>query len=65
MHPREIAACNGERTYEGQPCKTCGSVKRYTINASCVDCSNERSKQYVKKRREHLKALLGQSKLGA
>lgn len=65
MHPRETAARQGESTYDGQPCKTCGSTKRYTINASCVDCSNERSKANVKKRREHIKALIEQAKAGA
>lgn len=65
MHPRELAARNGENTYHGLPCKTCGNTKRYTINSTCVNCVSERAKIRVKQRREAIKAMLDQAKAGA
>lgn len=63
--PRMKAAAKGESTYEGQPCKTCGSTLRYTINASCISCINEKSKVHSKEHRAKIKALLEQAKAGA
>lgn len=61
---RMKAAQQGESSYEGAPCKTCGNTKRYTINASCVECANERSKINVKKQRERIKELMAQAREG-
>ena len=61
---RMKAAKLGESTYEGAPCKTCGNTKRYTINASCTECANERSKINVKKQRERIKEMMAQAREG-
>ena len=37
--PRLEAAKNGERRYQGKPCKKCGDTLRYTINSACVACT--------------------------
>ena len=58
MHPREKAAQNRQRKYEGAPCKHCGNTERWTINAACTVCSGERSREYAKQRREQIKSLL-------
>lgn len=62
MHPRQQAAEFGETTYHGKPCRTCGNTKRHTINASCVHCSNELSKQSVMRRRNKIKELMAQAR---
>lgn len=58
MHPREKAAQNGQRKYDGAPCKHCNGTERWTINAACTACSGERSREYAKTRREEIKRLL-------
>lgn len=59
------AAELGESSYDGAPCKTCGSTKRHTINASCIQCSNERTRVNVAAQRVKIKALLEQAKAAA
>lgn len=62
MTPRLLAAKNGENKYIGSACKNCGSTSKWTINASCVQCSNERARESVKKSREAIKELLQEAK---
>lgn len=62
---RVAAAIEGETTYEGAPCKACGTTKKYTINASCVECSNARARESMRKNRQKIKALLNLAKEGA
>jgi hypothetical protein len=62
MHPRQKAAVSGEACYDGKPCRTCGNTKRYTINASCVDCSNQHAKRFVARRRQEIKELMAQAR---
>jgi len=64
MHPRQKAAMQGEPTYDGNPCKTCGNTKRRTINATCIKCGNELSKRLVNRRRQEIKSLLSPSEGG-
>lgn len=35
---RLIAIANGQKTYEGSPCKNCRSTQKYVTNWSCVQC---------------------------
>ena len=42
---RQIAIQNGDKTFEGRPCKKEGHTKRYTSNNKCIECH----KQYVKR----------------
>jgi Tfp pilus assembly protein PilV len=65
MHPRQKAAEAGEAFYDGNPCRTCSNTKRHTINASCVQCSNEHAKRSVARRRQEIKELLAQARAGA
>lgn len=61
---RLAAAREGETTYEGVPCKVCGNTRKYTINASCCECSNARARLAMRKNREKIKALLNLAKEG-
>ena len=53
---RKQAKERGEKTYDGKPCKNCGSTKKYTSNWSCVSCELQRTlnrdpdifKRYIK-----------------
>ena len=38
MSPRQIALKNGDKFYEGKPCKKKGHTKRYTYDRRCVEC---------------------------
>ena len=58
MHPREIAAKSGEKTYTGKACKRCGQTTRHTTNASCVKCSNERARVAMNARRKAIKEMM-------
>ena len=58
--PRDIAACKGQRKYQGKPCKSCGSTERYTINAACVACTLAANK----KETDRIKELLQAAKVG-
>lgn len=46
---RKIAVENGERTYDGGTCKKCGTTKRYTANAACVQCARGASRDLAKR----------------
>jgi len=35
---RQKAKEEGLTTYEGSPCKNCGSILKYSCNSGCVDC---------------------------
>jgi uncharacterized OB-fold protein len=61
MHPREQAAIAGKLTYDASACKRCGGTLRHTTNADCVDCSRERAREGVKKRRAQIKAMLNKA----
>lgn len=52
--PRLIAAKNGQRRYEGKPCKVCGNTEKYVINASCVACAKQASNASKEIFRQHL-----------
>jgi hypothetical protein len=65
MHPRQIASENGEKFYDGKPCKKCGNTLRYTSMTGCVSCTKENSvkrfengnvKEWVQKNRESVNA---------
>jgi hypothetical protein len=60
LSPRDIAARNGKRKYDGKPCKTCGETERYTINCACVACTLAANK----KETDRIKELLQASKVG-
>tara|TARA_Y100000296_G_C5012208_1_gene175681 strand:- start:32 stop:568 length:537 start_codon:yes stop_codon:yes gene_type:complete len=45
MSPRQTAIRNGDKTYEGKPCKE-GHTARYAADYSCIRCSNEHSQEY-------------------
>jgi hypothetical protein len=61
LSPRDIAARNGKRKYEGKPCKACGATERYTINCACVACTLSANK----KETDRIKELLQASRVGA
>ena len=52
--PRVIAAKNGDRKYQGKPCKTCGCTERYTTTAACVECAKKTSSENSRMIRQHL-----------
>lgn len=58
LTPRFAAAKAQQLRYEGRPCRKCGNTTRYTINADCTVCSNERAKVYVTKARARLRSML-------
>jgi hypothetical protein len=62
---RLAAAREGETTFDGTPCKNCGTTRRYTINGTCVECSGARAREGMRKNREKIKALLKLAKGGA
>jgi hypothetical protein len=62
MTPRFLAAKNGENKYIGNACRNCGCTSKWTINASCVQCSNQRARENVKKSREAIKEMLQEAK---
>lgn len=43
MTPRQIAIERGKPTYEGRPCKTCGTAEKYTKFGACVKCAREKA----------------------
>lgn len=56
--PRTKAAMEGQTKYEGKPCKVCGGTLRWIINCTCVSCSNARTAEGVRKRRQLLRDLM-------
>lgn len=62
MTARMKAAELGENKYHGNACKVCGDTLKWTVNASCVPCSNERAKEVNKRTREAIKALMAKAK---
>lgn len=59
--PRIEAARLGQRKYQGKPCKACGELEKYVINAACVACTKKAKAESEGKIRE----LLDQAKAGA
>lgn len=55
--PRIEAAKNGQRKYQGKPCKTCSGTERYTINSACVACTLKAKEKDA----ENIKALLAKA----
>jgi hypothetical protein len=55
--PRLEAAKNGEKRYQGKPCKACGQTLRYTINSACVACTLKAREKDA----ENIKALLAKA----
>ena len=39
-------------TFEGKPCRTCGSTTRYTLCKKCVACRSQYARNRRKKRKE-------------
>lgn len=60
--PRLDAAKSGQSKYEGKPCRRCGGTTRWTINCTCVRCSNIRTKEGVRKRRALIRDLLRENR---
>ena len=58
VSPKMIAAQQGRSTYEGPCCKRCGNTLRYVLNSACTKCANEKSKEYQKRRRAQLQAVM-------
>jgi hypothetical protein len=58
LSPKMLAAQQGRTTYDGPPCKRCGNTLRHVLNSCCVPCANEKSKQYQKRRRAQLQAVI-------
>jgi len=51
---RNEAIEQGSKTYEGRPCKNCGTTLKYVTNWGCVSCSeNRKENPEVRKRYEH------------
>lgn len=40
---RAQAKQNGDKTYQGTPCRNCGSTIKSTSHSGCVKCHNERN----------------------
>lgn len=50
-HANRLAAeLSSSLSYQGQPCKKCGSTERYTISAQCVACTrgNKQPRQLIR-----------------
>lgn len=58
VSPKMIAAQQGRSSYEGPCCKRCGNTLRYVLNSACTKCANEKSKEYQKRRRAQLQAVM-------
>ena len=52
---RENAAVNGDKKYQGAPCRKCVGTERYTINAACVACTKRVSQANTDRLRQQLK----------
>lgn len=48
-HARKNAISNGLKHYEGNPCKKCGTTKKYTICRGCVRCAKTKNYNRYKK----------------
>lgn len=59
--PRIEAARQGQRKYNGKPCKVCGETEKYVINAACVACTKNSKSANESKIRE----IMDQAKVGA
>jgi len=46
MTLKQRAIQNGDKTYEGRPCKKAGHTTRYTSNSNCVECKEVYGKKY-------------------
>lgn len=64
MTPRLKAARSGESKYLGSACKNCGCEQRWTLNATCVQCSNKRAKYQMRKSRAAIKQMLDDARSG-
>ena len=42
---RKLARAKGEKFYEGNVCKHCGTSQRYVCNYACVVCDNRTSRE--------------------
>lgn len=52
------AAKRGDKTYAGEACSVCGTVRRYTLTAKCAACMRAKSTAQYRKRTEAVRALL-------
>lgn len=50
---RVVAIATGDLTYQGRPCKNCGTTEKYTANWGCkvcmIECTKSRSPKIFKK----------------
>ena len=51
---RQIAIKNGDKTFEGKPCKKEGHTTRYTRDGKCVECRRSRNIKDYKRNREKI-----------
>ena len=58
MQLRREAAEAGHRAYAGNPCKVCGSVRRYTMSGKCIQCQKRNSRERYSREVAEMKALL-------
>lgn len=40
---RKHAIANGDKHYDGTPCKNCGTIKKFVSSYGCVKCSEDRN----------------------
>ena len=53
MSPRQQVIKNGDKFYEGRPCKE-GHTKRYAKDCGCVECSKEKFQEFYRNNREEV-----------
>ena len=56
MTPRLIAATNGRKHYQADPCKVCGDRNRFTSSGACFTCVCKKANDRQKRIRALLKA---------
>jgi len=49
---KEAREAQGPKTFEGKPCRMCGSTTRYTVSRACVACTRERTRLHKQRKRK-------------
>lgn len=55
---RTEAAKRGDKTYAGDACSACGTVRRYTLTDKCAACAREKAKVTYASKTAKIRALL-------
>ncbi len=46
-----FAVLMNDKQYDGEPCRVCGGITRYTTSRNCIECAKVRSRQKYDEKR--------------